>query len=189
MTETTPSIPTPFTATDKARLITDALDSLRGADAIDERETLDAETWVAWYDATLPQVRDIKILAGAMDIELAKRRGAQVVAEGERRGGDQSKVTHRLTLLAGVLTQPAAWVRHHVEACVDPMRRPPGRSVVCAICARIVRVRGSACVLEDDADSHAPSRIRGLSGQPGTVVRRPPDIPSGAVRPWTGPGV
>jgi len=85
-------------AREKARLITEALDTLGRAVDLDERDSLDPASWVAWYDATIPNVRDIKILVGAMEIELCRRRGEQIQAEGERRGGLPSKVTHRVTL-------------------------------------------------------------------------------------------
>jgi hypothetical protein len=106
MTETTPSIPTPFTAADKMRLMGEALDALRGANAIDERETvtLDPAYWVPWYDSVVTTAVDIKILAGAMEIELAIRRGQWLNAGDERRGGDHGnqhlggKVTQRVTL-------------------------------------------------------------------------------------------
>jgi len=64
-------------AIDKARLITKALDALREAEQLDERESLDRASWDAWYDATIPQVHEIKILAGAMAIELHRRRGEE----------------------------------------------------------------------------------------------------------------
>ncbi len=92
-------------AFEKARLITEALDALREATDIDERESLDRESWVTWYDATVPDVRDIKMLAGAMEIELLRRRGEQIQVEGERRGGDSTKVTRCVTLDSATTTQ------------------------------------------------------------------------------------
>ncbi len=86
----------PITAIEKARLITEALDALRTAQPLDERDSLDdfdSTGWVAWYDATIPQVRDIKILAGAMEIEMLRRRG-----EARRKPGPKTGVellTHR----------------------------------------------------------------------------------------------
>lgn len=89
MTET---VPVPENAPyRKAALIQEALQSLRTAQRIDERDELDAASFLEWYDRTIPDVRDIKILAGAMEIELARRRGERILQEGERRGGDQSK--------------------------------------------------------------------------------------------------
>jgi hypothetical protein len=96
-------------ADEKATLISQALDTLRAANALDERDDLDRANWLAWYDATIPQVTDIKILAGAMEIELHRRRGEQILAEEERRGGDrksdQIKVSHRDTLVNATKVQ------------------------------------------------------------------------------------
>jgi len=121
---------------EKAQLITEALRALRAAQQLNERDSLDLASWVAWYDATIPQVRDIKILAGAMEIELHRRRGEQILAEEERRGGDQKsdqiKVHHHGTLIQAerhrrhrarvIAAQPArvaAYVQHQVVAgCV-----------------------------------------------------------------------
>jgi hypothetical protein len=86
-------------AFEKANLIHNALETLRAAQRLDERDDLTAAIWMAWYDATIPDVRDIKILAGAMEIELARRRGERIEDEGERRGGD-TKVTQRVTLMS-----------------------------------------------------------------------------------------
>lgn len=69
----------------KAALIREALETLRAAHHIDERDDLDAGSFLEWYDRTIPNVRDIKILAGAMEVELAKRRGLRILAEGDRR--------------------------------------------------------------------------------------------------------
>jgi hypothetical protein len=82
-------------ATQKAGLIRGALQALRGADALDEREELDAGSFLPWYDSTLPNVRDIKVLAGAMEIELGRRRGERLAQEGEQRGGDRSNLVQR----------------------------------------------------------------------------------------------
>lgn len=73
----------------KADLIQQALQTLREARGLDERDDLTAATWVAWYEATIPDVTDLKLLAGAMEVELVLRRGQRIIAEGERRGGDQ----------------------------------------------------------------------------------------------------
>ena len=62
----------------KAALIQTALQTLRAAHRIDERDDLNAASFVEWYDRTIPDVRDIKMLAGAMEIELAKRRGERI---------------------------------------------------------------------------------------------------------------
>ena len=72
----------------KAHLIQDALRTLQAAHHLDERDDLDAASFLEWYDRTIPDVRDIKILAGAMEIELARRRGEQIIQEGELRGGE-----------------------------------------------------------------------------------------------------
>jgi len=100
-------IPLPSRAADeKAALIHTAWNAMQAATRRDEREQLndaDVATWCAWYDATTPQVHDIKILAGAMEIELLRRRGERLLQEEEKRGGDtvskQSKVSHRDTLV------------------------------------------------------------------------------------------
>jgi hypothetical protein len=82
----------------KAALVTEALRILRAAHAIDERTTVTAADLIDWYNRVCPHVTDIKILAAAMEIELAQRRGATIEAEGERRGGNRSKVTDSVTL-------------------------------------------------------------------------------------------
>jgi len=132
--------PTAFTAADKARLIEEALDTLRGANAIDERDTLTAETWVAWYDATIPTVTELKVLVAAMERELEVRRGQAVLQEGERRGGDQKseeiKVSQRETLihaervtrsqdrqLGRAAPQVRAWIAREATAGRVPTRR------------------------------------------------------------------
>jgi hypothetical protein len=79
----------PLTADDKRRLIQSAHDDLVGARLIDEQEALTDAEALAWYDEVLPQVTDIKVIAGAMEAELTIRRGKLVEQEGELRGGDQ----------------------------------------------------------------------------------------------------
>jgi hypothetical protein len=91
-------IPIVQSSEQKATLISEALHALRAAHAIDERDDLDASSFLVWYDATIPEVKDIEILSAAMRIELSKRRGDRLALEGERRGGN-SKVTRRVTLL------------------------------------------------------------------------------------------
>ena len=97
MTETQPS--SEGTAYRKAHLIQEALQTLQTAHQIDERDDLTAASFLEWYDCTIPDVRDIKILAGAMEIELARRRGERIAKEGERRGGD-TKVNQCVTLVS-----------------------------------------------------------------------------------------
>jgi hypothetical protein len=84
-------------AGEKAQLIGEALDALRLAVQLDERESLNSTSWVPWYDVTIPRVQDIKILVGAMEIELHRRRGEQIQFEGERRGRPPNKVTDSVT--------------------------------------------------------------------------------------------
>src|SRR5215475_12251258 len=132
--------PTAFTAADKARLIEEALDTLRGANAIDERETLTSEELLTWYDATCPQVVEIKVLAAAMERELEVRRGEAVVQEGERRGGDQKsqeiKLSQRESLihaehvkrsqnrqLGRAAPEVRAWIAREATAGRVPTRR------------------------------------------------------------------
>jgi hypothetical protein len=155
MTETTQPTTDLFTAADKARLITEALDTLRGANAIDERETLDATSWVAWYDATVPRVTDIEVLAGAMKVELSIRRGERIAAEGERRGGDQKsadiKVSTVDTLILAErierskdrrLAEHADAVRTYVQAEATACRVPTRTGAMRMVKARTIR--GSA---------------------------------------------
>jgi len=82
------AIKPPLSADDKRRLIQSAHDDLVGPHLIDERETLADADALAWYDAVLPQATDIKLIAGALEIELSIRRGKLVEQEGELRGGD-----------------------------------------------------------------------------------------------------
>jgi len=136
---------TEFTAATKAARIAEALDLLRGAHAIDERETLGAEEWVAWYDATIPAVVDIKDLAGAMEIELGIRRGERLLAAGDERGGDrksaaaQIKVEQCTTLIQSekdmrtgdrLLARHAPAVRQYVQHSVARGRRPTRRGAL-----------------------------------------------------------
>lgn len=100
MTETRPV--TEGTAYQKAYLIQDALATLRTANQIDERDDLTTASFLEWYDRTIPGVKDIKILAGAMEIELGRRRGEQILQEGEQRGGD-TKVSSVDTLLSDAM--------------------------------------------------------------------------------------
>src|SRR5262245_31358441 len=83
-------------AFEKARLIYEARESLVAADLIDERDDLDEANFIDWYDRTIPEVRDIEILAGAMKVELARRRGEKIEAEGELRGRPEN-ISHRET--------------------------------------------------------------------------------------------
>lgn len=83
----------------KAHLIQQALEKLRASNQVDERDDLTAASFLEWYDRTIPDVRDIKLLAGAMEIELARRRGEKILQEEERRGGN-SKVSGADTLLS-----------------------------------------------------------------------------------------
>jgi hypothetical protein len=84
----------------KRELIETALDAVQRAQALDERETLTVDTWTAWYDATIPRVKEIRIIAGAMEVELAMRRGQQLVARGEQRGREYE-------VTPGVTSSPA----------------------------------------------------------------------------------
>ncbi len=52
------------------------------------------EKWTEWYDATIPLVTDIKIIAVAMEVELSKRHGMQLESEPDQRGGDQKSERH-----------------------------------------------------------------------------------------------
>jgi hypothetical protein len=89
----------PLSKDDKTALLRAAYQSLRESNAIDERESEpDPDSLHQWYDDTIPLVTDIKQLAGHMDIELSRRRGELIAQEGERRGGNQSKVSQRETL-------------------------------------------------------------------------------------------
>ena len=92
-TMTVPAVDT--AAYQKATLIQDALQTLRAADQIDERDDLNAERFLSGDDRTIPDVRDIKILAGAMEIELARRRGGRIE--------DERDVTQRVTTLSGAV--------------------------------------------------------------------------------------
>jgi len=132
----------PSIADEKARLVASALEVLKDAHALDERDDLDSGTWIAWYDATIPQVRDIKILAGAMEVEMHRRRGEQILAEEERRGGDQTKVTQCVTLPRAAVAQRSrdraiaarservtAYVQHEAKAGHVPSVRGAVRAV------------------------------------------------------------
>jgi hypothetical protein len=88
----------------KARLIHEAHESLRAANLLDERNDLDEASWGDWYDHTIPEVRDIKILAGAMEVEMARRRGEKILAEDERRGGDRKSPTYLPDQSNGLVT-------------------------------------------------------------------------------------
>jgi hypothetical protein len=90
-------------AYEKARLIHEAHQSLLAAHGIDERVDLNEASFIEWYDRTIPEVRDIKILAGAMEVELARRRGERIKSEGERRGG--SRQTDQPVSLLSVAVQ------------------------------------------------------------------------------------
>jgi len=137
----------------KAILIQGALQTLRDAQRIDERDDLNAASFLEWYDRTLPDVRDIKILAGAMEIELGRRRGERIEAEGERRGGDQSKLSRCDSLLSvavqnqrkrdrALATEPAA-VDTFVQREVTAGRVPTVRGAVkAAMIAKISRAPG-----------------------------------------------
>lgn len=136
-------MPLPSPSSDKQRLIAEALETLRAAHALDERDDLNPATWVAWYDATIPQVRDIKILAGAMEVEMHRRRGEEILKEEERRGGDQTKVTHCVTLPRAAVAQRSrdravaahaervtAYVQHQATAGQVPSLRGAVRAAV-----------------------------------------------------------
>jgi hypothetical protein len=68
----------------KQELIVAALAALEAAREIDEREDRPA---VAWYNANLLRVKRIEVIAGAMRVEIEKRRGE--IAQGKQGGGDQ----------------------------------------------------------------------------------------------------
>jgi hypothetical protein len=107
----------PVAANEKARLIGEALDTLRVAHAMDERESLDRASWAAWYDTTIPDVRDLKILAGAMEIELHRRRGEVGVTHRVTR--DQEAERQQLARDRALAAQPdrvAAFIRHEAAA-------------------------------------------------------------------------
>jgi hypothetical protein len=117
----------------KARLIHETIETLRAAHRIDERDDLDEASFRDWYDRTIPEVREIKILAGAMEVELARRRGERIIAEGERRGRPE-KVVHPTTFLSQsgkdqrsrdrrIASQPAA-VKAYVQGQAKAGRVP-----------------------------------------------------------------
>jgi hypothetical protein len=130
----------PSSSDQKATLIVEALKALREAHVLDERDAdLDTDSLVAWYDATIPDVHDIQVLASAMVIELRRRRGVIVDGEGERRGGNQSKVTHRVTLPEAerkqrsedrALAEEPEAVRDYVKREVKSGRKPGVKGAV-----------------------------------------------------------
>jgi len=83
----------------KRLLIETALSKLQDAQDLDERHSL--KDWIAWYDATIPLVTEIKVIAGAMEVELAKRRGMRLITEGEQRGGDHKSASHKIKVSPG----------------------------------------------------------------------------------------
>jgi hypothetical protein len=89
----------------KRNLIETALGKLQEAREIDETESLEVDKWIAWYDATIPLCTDIKIIAGAMEVELSKRRGMRLEAEPEQRGGDR-----HFKLTPGVSLSKSEWM-------------------------------------------------------------------------------
>jgi hypothetical protein len=97
-----------FTGAQKAQRIEEALELLRGAEVIDERDTVPVEELVAWYDRVLPTVTSIEQLVGAMKIELHRRRGAAVLREGERRGSAKGN-QHSGKLTTEVSLPPREW--------------------------------------------------------------------------------
>jgi hypothetical protein len=76
----------------KRQLISTSLFQCRTAGEIDERddEMLVAE-WLSWYDASVGDMQNIEIVAGAMRIEMLRRKGERVIAEGELRGAHFSE--------------------------------------------------------------------------------------------------
>jgi hypothetical protein len=68
----------------KRNLIETALSKLQDARDIDERDSLKVENWIDWYDRTIPLVTEIKIIAGAMEVELSKRRGMRLETQPEQ---------------------------------------------------------------------------------------------------------
>jgi hypothetical protein len=141
----------PLTPADKTALVREALHALRSANAIDEREgDLDPAGLVAWYDLTIPAVTDIKAIAGAMDIELSRRRGELIGREGERRGpgrwrnratsSGEVKVSQRDTLIGeankqqrkrdrAIAAEPEA-VKAYVQEETAAQRVPSKRGAV-----------------------------------------------------------
>src|SRR5262245_31477598 len=84
---------------EKRRLIAEALAVARQASGLDEQASLgtDAEA-LARYEAVCPSATDLKVVAGALEIELRQRHGALVAAQGERRGRpSKEKVSQRDT--------------------------------------------------------------------------------------------
>lgn len=145
----------------KATLIQEALATLRAAHAIDERDELDAASWLEWYDRTLPDVRDIKMLAGAMEIELGKRRGQRVIEEGERRGRPEkvdldetlSKATrdqrHRDRALAKEPAAVDAFVKREVTAGRVPTVTGAVRAATAARAGKASRPQASQTRVDD----------------------------------------
>jgi len=144
-------------ADEKATLVASALNALKAANALDERDDLDAASWVAWYDATIPQVRDIKILAGAMEIELHRRRGEQILAEDEGRGGDQKseqiKVHHR-----GTLIQAERHRRHRARSIAKHPKRVRAYVEQEAAAGRVPSVRGAMRAAQAAVQTSKPDR-------------------------------
>jgi len=168
-------------AAEKARLIAEALCMMSTAEKIDERDSFDLTGWADWYDATLPKVRDIEILAGAMRIELHRRRGEQILAEEERRGGLPTKVTQRVTLPDASKMQRSrdralASQREHVAAFVQQElaagRAPSLRGAVRAVKATLPKtVHKTTAALTRSSRNHQRlvDRIAKVSGTPQTV--------------------
>ena len=134
-------IRTPLTADDKRWLIQSAHADLVGARAIDEQETLGDAEAVVWYDEVLPQVTNIKVIAGALEAELTIRRGRPV----EQRGGDRTseqgrEQTYAVSKFANnetkkrsedrlIATHESA-VRTYVKNCISQDKAPSRRAML-----------------------------------------------------------
>jgi hypothetical protein len=161
----------------KRNLIETALGQLIEARAIDERESLEIDKWTAWYDATIPMVTDIKIIAGAMEVELEKRRGMRPETEPEQ---PERPVTQRVTLSdAERQARSRARVLGRNPAAVDDYIKTEVQA------GRVPSLRGARRHVKALAGRTAS---RPKSRRPSRPVRGTPSTPSNesATNAWIG---
>jgi hypothetical protein len=149
----------PDAAIEKARLISEALDTLRTAQQLDERESLDRASWVVWYDATIPQVRDLRILAGAMEIELHRRRGERStpLTQCVSKNAAEQQLSRDRTL-AALPDRVTKYIQHEAAAGHVPSLRGAIR-VVKAMLPKTDRKTGQFTASQQRAAAHADDVI------------------------------
>lgn len=160
----------------KRELIAASLAQLRSAEQIDERQG-QVDDWLGWYDETIGDCTQIEILAGAMRVELALRRGiAAGPAEhgGDRRSGSSVAPLHMNNAERQQLRDDRA-IASEPEIVHDYITESVESSKVPSIRGALRLVKGHRAGAQPIANLHVHHWVCKDCGA--TKIGRPPSAP------------